>query len=83
MTNIDTPLTNADFSQRSAQATTSDQFRLRWSPRSMSGQALTIAEVQSAAGEQKAAQQPTAVDEPMAAVDLKVARRRTNSSSSS
>lgn len=47
MTNIDTPLTNADFSQRSAQATTSDQFRLRWSPRSMSGQALTIAEVQS------------------------------------
>ena len=47
MTNGDTPLTNADFSQRSAQATTNDQFRLRWSPRSMNGQALTLAQVQS------------------------------------
>ena len=47
MTNVDTPLTNADFSQRSAQATTNDQFRLRWSPRSMTGQALTLAQVQS------------------------------------
>ena len=47
MTNVDTPLTNADFSQRSAQATTNDQFRLRWSPRSMNGQALTLAQVQS------------------------------------
>ena len=47
MTNVDTPLTNADFSQRSAQATTNDQFRLRWSPRSMTGRALTLAEVQS------------------------------------
>ena len=47
MTNVDTPLTNADFSQRSVQATTNDQFRLRWSPRSMNGQALTLAQVQS------------------------------------
>lgn len=47
MTNVDTPLTNADFSQRSAQATTNDQFRLRWSPRSMTGRALTLAQVQS------------------------------------
>jgi nitroreductase len=47
MTNVDTPLTNADFSQRSVQATTNDQFRLRWSPRSMTGQALTLAQVQS------------------------------------
>ena len=47
MTNVDTPLTNADFAQRSVQATTNDQFRLRWSPRSMTGQALTLAQVQS------------------------------------
>jgi nitroreductase len=47
MTTVDTPLTNADFSQRSAQATANDQFRLRWSPRSMTGQALTLAQVQS------------------------------------
>ena len=47
MANIDSPLTSADFSQRQAQATADDQFRLRWSLRSMSGQALTLAQVQS------------------------------------
>lgn len=47
MANIDSPLTSADFFQRQAQATADGQFRLRWSPRSMSGQALTLAQVQS------------------------------------
>lgn len=46
MTDADSPLNSADFSQRLAGAAADPQFRSRWSPRSMSGQALTVSQVQ-------------------------------------
>ena len=39
-------LHSADYAQRDEGAAADDQFRLRWSPRAMSGQALSMAEIQ-------------------------------------
>ena len=39
-------LHSADYAQRDVGAAADDQFRLRWSPRAMSGQALSMAEIQ-------------------------------------
>ncbi len=39
-------LHQADFSQRQTDLAVADQFTMRWSPRSMSGRALTLAQVQ-------------------------------------
>jgi nitroreductase len=47
MSDNDNPLTRADFSQRHAEASAQDQFRMRWSPRSMSGQPLTMEQLQA------------------------------------
>jgi len=47
MNDKDGPLLSANFSQRLAQAPAHDQFRLRWSPRSMSGQTLTLQDLQT------------------------------------
>ena len=46
MSDNDNPLMRADFSQRHAEASAQDQFRMRWSPRSMSGQPLTMEQLQ-------------------------------------
>ena len=43
----DNPLLFADFSQRAADAPAHDQFRRRWSPRSMSGRALSLQAIQA------------------------------------
>lgn len=43
----DNPLLFADFSQRAADAPAHDQFRRRWSPRSMSGRALSLQAIQT------------------------------------
>ena len=40
-------LHGADFAQRDVGAAAHEQFRLRWSPRSMSGESLTVAQVQT------------------------------------
>ena len=40
-------LHGADFAQRDVGAAAHEQFRLRWSPRSMSGESLSMAQVQT------------------------------------
>ena len=43
----DNPLRSADFSQRGAETSADEQFRLRWSPRSMSGQSLALKDLEA------------------------------------
>ena len=47
MTDGESGLHGADFSLRDVGAAANDQFRLRWSPRAMTGQPLSMAEVQT------------------------------------
>ena len=47
MNDKDNLLLSADFSQRSPGAPAHDQFRQRWSPRSMTGQALSLQDLET------------------------------------
>jgi len=47
MNDKDNLLLSADFSQRTPGAPAHDQFRQRWSPRSMTGQALGLQDLET------------------------------------